>query len=83
MKKTSNILKTAIKTSVAHALAEDIGTGDITASLIQDKKNGIAQIITREQGILCGTAWADETFHSLSPEIKIQWHFLGKLKKYI
>ncbi len=76
MEKTSNILKTAIKTNVEHALAEDIGTGDITASLIQDNKKGIAQIITREQGVLCGTAWADETFHSVSPEIKIQWYFL-------
>ena len=73
MEKISDILKTAIKTNVEHALAEDIGTGDITASLIQDNEKGIAQIITRERGVLCGTAWADETFHSVSPKIKIQW----------
>ena len=69
------MLQKAIKTNVASALAEDIGSGDITASLISGEKDGKAQIITREDGILCGTAWADETFHSLSPEIEIKWHF--------
>ncbi len=75
MEKISNTLKNAIKLNVANALAEDIGNGDITACLIQAKKNGTARIITREQGVLCGTAWADETFHALSSEIEIKWYF--------
>lgn len=56
-----------------NALAEDIGTGDITAELIPQSKQSRAQVICREPAILCGTAWFDEVFHQLDKQITIEW----------
>ncbi|HLU62265.1 MAG TPA: carboxylating nicotinate-nucleotide diphosphorylase [Gammaproteobacteria bacterium] len=58
---------------VKRALAEDIGSGDVTALLIPADRRARATVITREAGILCGTAWVDETFAQISPEVRIEW----------
>ena len=50
----------AIRTSVAQALAEDIGTGDITAQLIPESQQSHARIISREQAVIAGRPWVDE-----------------------
>jgi nicotinate-nucleotide pyrophosphorylase (carboxylating) len=47
-----------ISAVVAAALAEDVGTGDITADLIDPNKLGRAQVIAREPATLCGCAWS-------------------------
>jgi nicotinate-nucleotide pyrophosphorylase (carboxylating) len=59
---------------VARALAEDVGTGDVTAQLVPAGQSVRARLITREDGVLCGTAWAAQTFRSLDPAIRLQWH---------
>lgn len=66
-------LRADIERSVRAALAEDIGSGDITAELIPAEKIAAATIITREAGILCGSAWVDEVFHQLDPSVKLEW----------
>ena len=58
---------------VASALAEDVGTGDITAQLINADDQGTARVITREAAILCGQAWVNEVFRQVDPELKILW----------
>lgn len=68
-----------IKQGVSHALAEDLGylplqQGDITASLIPEHQSAVATIITREDCVVCGTAWVDEVFAQLSEQVVIQWH---------
>lgn len=63
-----------IQQQVSAALVEDMGSGDITASLIGATVLATAKIITREDMILCGKAWVDEVFHQLDPAIKIHWH---------
>ena len=68
-----------IKQGVSHALAEDLGylplqQGDITASLIPSEQGAIATVITREDCVVCGTAWVDEVFAQLSEQVVIQWH---------
>ncbi len=60
--------------TVQDALAEDIGTGDITAQLIASNTQAEAQVISREQAILCGTAWFDEVFKQLDSQVQILWH---------
>jgi nicotinate-nucleotide pyrophosphorylase (carboxylating) len=60
--------------TVQDALAEDIGTGDITAQLIASNTQAEAQVISREQAILCGTAWFDEVFKQLDNQVQILWH---------
>lgn len=62
-----------IQDTVKRALAEDIGTGDITADILSDSSLSMAQVICREAAILCGTAWFDSTFHQIDPKITISW----------
>jgi nicotinate-nucleotide pyrophosphorylase (carboxylating) len=50
---------------VAAALAEDIGSGDLTAALIPAAKTGRATVITREPTIVCGIPYVEETFRQL------------------
>ena len=62
--------------NVQCALAEDIGSGDITAQLIADDTLAKAQVISREKAILCGTAWFEEVFKQLDNQVQITWHAL-------
>ncbi len=63
-----------IQKQVAAALAEDVGTGDITASLIPADSDATATIISREEGVLCGQAWVEEVYQQLEGNLSIQWH---------
>jgi nicotinate-nucleotide pyrophosphorylase (carboxylating) len=78
MPKTSHIpsqeLLASIRLSVAAALAEDIGNGDITAQLIPADQQATAHVITREDCVFCGKAWVEEVFRQLDPQINIIWH---------
>ncbi len=58
---------------VRWALEEDIGAGDITAQLIPPSSLAAASIITREAGIFCGRAWAEEVFRQLDPDVQLLW----------
>jgi nicotinate-nucleotide pyrophosphorylase (carboxylating) len=59
---------------VAAALREDVGTGDVTARLVPDKQVARGRVITREEAVVCGQPWVDETFRRLDPSIQIRWH---------
>ncbi|MBI3345345.1 MAG: carboxylating nicotinate-nucleotide diphosphorylase [Gammaproteobacteria bacterium] len=62
-----------INPAVHRALAEDIGSGDLTAALIPESAVAEARVISREAAILCGTAWFDAVFHELSRPVEINW----------
>ena len=59
--------------TVALALAEDIGGGDLTAALIPEDAQAEATVISRENAILCGAAWFDAVFRQLDSRIVIDW----------
>lgn len=73
-----------ISRAVADTLKEDLGgtldpAADITASLIPADAQNEATIITREHGVFCGQAWADEVFKQLAEQengsaVKVEWH---------
>lgn len=63
-----------VRENVRIALAEDVGTGDITAQLIPANKQVRARVITRENAVLAGTAWVDEVFRQVDSSVKIDWH---------
>ena len=63
-----------IERNVDAALAEDIGNGDLTAGLIPADRTGRATIVSREDAVLCGTAWFDAVFRRLDPQVKLSWH---------
>lgn len=59
--------------SVRFTLAEDIGSGDITAQLIPADDIANARVITRERAIIAGMAWVNEVFKQVDPEVEIKW----------
>lgn len=58
---------------VKHYLEEDIGSGDITAAIIPESTIAEAEVVTREDMVLCGQWWFDEVFKSLDAGVKIDW----------
>lgn len=62
-----------VNDSVARALAEDVGTGDLTAALIPAAQHAQATIISREDAVICGIDWVNACFHQLDKHIKIKW----------
>lgn len=66
-------LQHQITSQVSQALAEDIGSGDITAQLIPSDESIRANVITREDAILCGKAWVEEVFKQLDKNVEIRW----------
>lgn len=58
---------------VRRALAEDIGTGDVTSLLLPHNLSVEAKIICREPMLVCGQAWVDAVFAEVDPEIKLVW----------
>jgi len=62
-----------VQRNVRAALAEDVGSGDITAALIAPESHATARVITREDGVLCGRAWVDAVFTQLDSAVSIEW----------
>jgi len=59
---------------VACALAEDIGSGDLTAALIPANRVGRAAVITREPAIVCGIPYVNASFDAIDARVRIEWH---------
>ena len=66
-------LRIEIQRSVAAALAEDVGTGDLTACLIPSDTEARGRVITREAAVMCGSAWFETTFEALDPTATVLW----------
>lgn len=62
-----------IERVVKQALAEDLGSGDLTAALISEHSHSRAQILSRDTAVLCGTAWVDEVFRQLDSRVQVKW----------
>ena len=58
---------------VARALAEDVGSGDLTAALIPADRIGRATVITRERAIVCGLPYVEASFHGVEPQVRLEW----------
>lgn len=71
---TLDDIRNDITRAVHTALEEDIGSGDITAKLIPENQTNTAEVITREDCVVCGIAWFDETFTQLGGIDEINWH---------
>ena len=67
-------LKRAVTENVRQALAEDVGTGDISAELIDADANASARVITRSSGIFCGKLWVQETIKQVDAGVVLDWH---------
>ncbi len=61
-----------ITANVAAALAEDIGSGDVTAALLPDGPD-IAYLLCKEDAVICGRPWFDACHRALDPGVRIDW----------
>ncbi len=59
---------------VERALAEDIGSGDVTADLLAIDAHAAARVIARESAVLAGRPWFDACFRALDDAIEITWN---------
>lgn len=66
-------LSVEIDATVRRALAEDVGSGDITAQLIPAERLAHASVITREAAVISGVAWVDAVFRQLDPRVAVHW----------
>lgn len=69
----SSAFNALVAQDVKCALDEDIGTGDLTASLIPAENIAQATIITRQDAIICGIDWVNACFQTMDANIKIKW----------
>jgi nicotinate-nucleotide pyrophosphorylase (carboxylating) len=62
-----------VDADVARALIEDIGSGDVTASLLPDAPD-TAYLLCKEDALVCGRPWFDTCHRALDPDVRIAWH---------
>lgn len=65
-------LRKLISETVACALAEDIGCGDVSSAIFSGKEKAQARFIAKQSGVLSGTDLIKEVFCQLSPSIKVR-----------
>jgi len=68
------VLDEPLLQTVRSALAEDVGSGDITAHLIPENHSAHASVICREPAVLCGMAWFNAVFAELDTRVQVDWH---------
>jgi len=68
-----SLLSAPAADDAARALREDVGTGDLTASLVDAGKRASAHVIVREAAVICGRPWVDATLRQVDASIAIDW----------
>lgn len=61
-----------VRANVAAALAEDLGSGDASAALLDDLP-ARAWVLCREAAVIAGRPWFDACFEALDPAAQITW----------
>ena len=71
---SAEAVDTLAQVDAARALAEDVGTGDLTAALIDPDRQARAQVLARESAVVCGSAWVQAAVAQLDPAAQLLWH---------
>ncbi len=58
---------------VERALAEDVGSGDVTARLVPESAVVRAEVFVREVAVLCGQPWFQRVYQRLDPRVTVAW----------
>ncbi len=65
--------KLRIEEVIDRALAEDLDRGDVTTeALISGDRQGTGLIVAKKEGILAGMNVAEQVFHRVDPELKVE-----------
>lgn len=62
-----------VEADVRRALDEDVGSGDLTASLVPAELQATATIICREAAVVCGQPWVMEVLRQVAPGAQARW----------
>jgi nicotinate-nucleotide pyrophosphorylase (carboxylating) len=68
-------LAAAFEANILAALLEDVGPGDVTGRLVPENETVEAQVIVREDAVLCGAPWFEGVMTQLDARIQIDWHY--------
>ncbi len=66
-------LNAALAGNVAAAIAEDVGTGDVTGLLVPTDRIAQARVLVREEAVLCGRPWFDACMRAVNPALEVRW----------
>ncbi len=55
------------------ALAEDVGSGDLTAGLVDPNRRAKARVLVREDAVICGAPWVQAAFMQVDPQARVRW----------
>ena len=69
----SEALRARIESGVADALAEDIGTGDVSAGLMPAAAEARGVVTTRQAGVFCGRPWVEEVARQMGGAFQVDW----------
>jgi nicotinate-nucleotide pyrophosphorylase (carboxylating) len=69
---TPGVAKLA-REDAARALAEDVGSGDLTAALVDSGRRARARVLARESAVICGAAWVEATLRQVEPDMQARW----------
>jgi len=67
-------LEALARADVARALAEDVGSGDLTAALVDGSRRAKARILARESAVICGRPWVEAAVLACDPQARLTWH---------
>ena len=70
---TADDLAELARADVARALAEDVGSGDLTAALVDRSRRAQARILARESAVICGRPWVEAAVLACDPQARLQW----------
>jgi len=71
---TADDLAELARADVARALAEDVGSGDLTAALVDRAGQAQARILAREEAVICGRPWVEAAVLACDPSARLTWH---------
>jgi len=73
---SASVLRELARADVARALQEDVGSGDLTAGLIDPARQARARVLARETAVICGAPWVEATLQQIEPSARLHWHVL-------
>lgn len=73
MRQRAPFIPDDLHATVQHAVAEDVGSGDVTARLVPAEQKASARVIARESAVICGQPWFDEVFARLDRSVEVRW----------
>lgn len=71
---TASDLAELARADVVRALAEDVGSGDLTAALVDRAHGARARILAREPAVICGAPWVEAAVLACDPAARLTWH---------